>query len=198
MKPNHHYTQAMDDFLKQNRTLPRKELTEKFNTLFGTQKTIAAIAIRCKKKGWLSGRAGHFTPGHQPWNTGTKGIMKANSTSYKKGQTPPNKKPIGAERICAKDGYILIKTAEPNKWEHKHRVIWEQHHGKVLAGYNLVFKNNNKLDCTLENLELISKQEHCRRNKLQISKQPAEIQPTLKLVAKLQATAAQKRRKKTA
>lgn len=31
---------------------------------------------------------------------------------------PSNHKPVGSERIDSKDGYVLIKVAEPRTWKH--------------------------------------------------------------------------------
>jgi len=51
---------------------------------------------------------------------------------------PPNRKPLGAEHICSKDGFILMKVPErdphtgfPTRYKHKHVHIWEQAHGPV-------------------------------------------------------------------
>ena len=109
-----HYSQEQLDFIKANCTLSRKDLTEKVNGVFGSEFSVDQIKSLCIRNKWKSGRTGCFEKGSKPWNTGTKGVCKPNSGNFKKGQISWNKKPVGYERICSKDGYVLIKTAEPN------------------------------------------------------------------------------------
>ena len=157
------YTEEMLMFLRQHEETPRIELTCKFNEKFGCKLSADSIKAKCLRMGLKTGRTGCFSPGHKTWNKGLKGYMGANSTSFKKGSTPHNHKPIGHERITV-DGYVEIKTAEPNVFELKHRQIWEQHHGKIPDNHVLVFKNMNKQDCRLNNLMLITRAELARLN----------------------------------
>ena len=99
-----------------------------------------------------------------PWNTGTKSVCKPNSGNFKKGQISWNKKPVGYERICSKDGYVLVKTVEPNVFELKHRVIWEKENSPVPKNQVLAFKNQDKTDCRLDNLILMSRTDMVRYN----------------------------------
>ena len=50
----------------QHRTLPRKELTERFNAHFGTDHSVSTINTYCKRNGILTGRKGRYGPGHTP------------------------------------------------------------------------------------------------------------------------------------
>jgi hypothetical protein len=43
------------------------------------------------------------------------------------------------------------------KWLRKHRYIWEQAYGKIPPGKALLYKDGNRLNCTLENLVLVDK-----------------------------------------
>ena len=52
------------------------------------------------------------------------------------------------------------------KWIPKHVLLWQQAHGPVPKGYNIVFRDGNTLNCTLENLECISNAELMQRNSL--------------------------------
>lgn len=88
---------------------------------------------------------------------------KAKHTMFKKGHTPRNEKPIGSEVFRA-DGYWYVKVAE-KKWEHKHRVIWENQYGVIPKNLILVFKNGNPHDIRIENLELITRKEQVKRNR---------------------------------
>lgn len=157
------YTPEMEAFLHEHRYMLREEMTALFNQTFGTDISRRVLSRKCERIGALTGRTGRLEKGHKPWNTGTKGLMKANATSFKKGQTTWNKKPVGYERVT-RDGYVEVKVAEPNKFELKHRHIWQQAYGPIPKGQVLIFKNTNTQDCRLENLELISRGELVRLN----------------------------------
>jgi hypothetical protein len=174
-------------FLAANRqAMTAKELTEAFNARFGHVQSADAIKGTCTRNGFLTGRTGHFEKGHKPVNAGTKGLTTANATSFQKGQIPVNHRPVGSERIDAKDGYTLIKTAEPNQWRLKHQVNWEAKHGPVPKGMALRFIDTDKSNTDPENLELVSRLELCRLNAHGYTQAPAELKPALRLLAKLE------------
>ena len=156
------YSQEQLDFIQSNCSMERKSLAEKVNTIFGTTYSTDQISSLCKRKKWNTGRTGCFQKGSIPPNKGTKGLTSANKTSFKKGQITWNKKPIGYERICSKDGYVLIKTGEPNLFELKHRVVWKKANGSIPENHVVAFKNQDRTDCRLENLILMSKGEMVR------------------------------------
>ena len=147
-------------WLESNKTLPRRELFEQLKAKFmdldprANQENMHGLLLR---KGWLCGRNGRIQKGEKPWNKGVTGYMGANKTSFKKGQTPWKTRPVGSERICSKDGYILIKTAEPSVWRHKHNVLWERHHGEIPKHHIVRFLDGNKLNVVIENLQLVSR-----------------------------------------
>ena len=192
MKQHNSYTNEQLEWLKSNYPkMQRGDLTLKFNNKFDANRTQSAIISTCKRNKFKSGRSGYFHPDHKPWNTGTKGICKPNSGSFKKGQRPENWKPVGHERLD-KDGYILVKVKEPNVFRHKARVIWELFNGKIDDKFVLAYIDGDRSNCNIHNLELISKNEHLQRNRLQITNAHKEVRPTLKLIAKLQATTSEK------
>ncbi|EKA4516910.1 HNH endonuclease signature motif containing protein [Vibrio cholerae] len=189
----HQYTEEQKTFLKDHAFLPRKKLTEQFNSKFGLEHTQTAISTYCKRYGLLTGRTGCFEKGERPWNTGTKGVCKPNSGSFKPGKIPGNKKPIGHERICSKDGFILINVAEQNpytgaesRYRPKHHVIWEQAYGPVPKGMILRFIDGDKLNCELSNLECLSQSVHLRMNKNRVNELPDELKETGRLISKLE------------
>src|SRR5688572_9070081 len=61
-----------------------------------------------------------FKKGSTPRNKGKKMskelYQKCSGTMFKKGRASLNKRPLGSIRL-SKDGYLEIKTQEPNKWE---------------------------------------------------------------------------------
>lgn len=190
------YTQEQVQFLKDNyadRSV--KELTAIFNERFGAEKTVQQIKTFVSNRGITSGRTGHFKKGHTPWNAGTKGqgLTGANSGSFKKGNVPPNYKPLGSERICSKDGYILIKIAErdpytgfPTRYKHKHVHVWEQAHGPVPKGMVIVFRDGNIHNIEIGNLMLISRAELLRLNKHGYKDMPYKLKPSVLALAKLE------------
>ncbi len=178
------YTNEMLTFLRQHEETPRSELALKFNEQFGCNLSVDSIKAKCLRMGLKTGRTGCFSPGQKSWNKGLKGYMGANATSFKKGNTPFNHKPVGHERITV-NGYVEIKTAEPNVFELKHRQIWEQQYGKIPDNHVLVFKNMNKQDCRIENLMLISRAELVRLNQSYRNLATPETNETCILMAKI-------------
>lgn len=127
---------------------------------------------------------GGFAKGHIPFNKGKKGLQKANITSFKKGNIPPNKRPVGSERINV-DGYIEIKTKEPNTWELKHRVVYEEHYGEIPKGYNVIFLDGNRQNLDINNLKLVSKAENLIMNRNKLYSTDKEITNTGTIIAKV-------------
>lgn len=190
-------TSGQIEYLVNNYTgMTRKEMTVALNEKFSLSLTVNQIISFTKNHGIKSGRTGQFEQGTKPWNTGTKGIMKPNSGSFQKGDIPSNRNPLGHERVCSKDGYILIKVEEKNpytsattRYRHKQQVVWEKNYGPIPKGKVVWFKNGDKLNCDPENLMLISRAEALRLNQLGYSKLPEELKPTLVAVAKLETKA---------
>lgn len=175
-------------FIAENRkTMSGAELAAAFNSRFEHNKSVSAINSVCKVRGWDTGRTGQFQKGDKPFNAGTKGLMKPNSTSFKKGLVPINLKPVGSERIDKKDGYTWVKTAEPNQWRQKHVLNWEAEHGPIPDGHIIRFIDTNTANPALENLELVSRHELLLLNRKRYTQAPPEIQPTLRMMAKVEA-----------
>jgi hypothetical protein len=69
--------------------------------------------------------------------------------------------PIFSERLI--HGRILIKVSMigdyRTKWKEKHRYIWEQAHGKIPEGMMIIFLDQNRQNCDLENLAMVSRAE---------------------------------------
>ena len=178
------FSDEMVAFLVQNSTVRRNELTALFNKKFGTNISMHSIKAKCLRLGLKTGRTGRIEKGATSWNKGKKGLTKANVTSFKKGNIPHNHKPVGHERITV-DGYIEVKVAEPNVFKLKHRITWEQVHGEVPDGCVLVFKNMDKTDCCIENLELITRSELVRLNQLYSKMATPDSNETCILLARL-------------
>ncbi|QJR82700.1 HNH endonuclease [Alteromonas pelagimontana] len=170
-----------------------KELTPLFNSKFDLSESVNQVKAFLKNHGITSGRTGHFKKGQESWNKGMKGLqIGGEETRFKKGSTPPNRKPIGSERICKKDGYIYIKVAErnphtghPTRYRLKQRYLWEQHHGPIPKGMTVAFRDNDKTNCDIENLMLISRAQLAMINRFGLANSPAEMKDTTILFADL-------------
>lgn len=119
-----------------------------------------------------------FKKGNVPWNKGKKMPYneRSASTRFAVGHRPHNQKPIGAERI-SKDGYLQRKVTAtgypPRDWKGVHIILWEEHNGALPKGHVVVFKDGNKKNIAIENLECISNAELMKRNS--IHSYPPEI-----------------------
>ncbi len=178
------YTEEMTSFLQEHEVTPRANLTALFNSKFSTNVSVDSIKAKCLRMGLKTGRTGQLEKGNQPWNTGTKGVMKPNVTSFKKGNVSWNKKPVGSERTT-KDGYLEVKIAEPNVFELKHRVVWAEANGEIPKDHAIVFKNKDKTDCRLENLMLLTRGELARLNQTYIKLSTPETNEACVLMAKV-------------
>ena len=113
----------------------------------------------------LSGRTCKFQKGFIPWNKGKRYKNLNNCTKYKSGNIPHNTKPEGYQTIRKdKRGvpYYFLKFR--GRIDYKHRIIWELAHGAIPEGYLVVFVDGDTMNCTIENLMIISKTENIRRN----------------------------------
>ena len=172
-----------------------EELTTLVNEQFGTNYKKAQLRAYKKNHQLVSGLDCQFRPGHVPKNKGMKGVCApgCEKTWFKKGSTPVNHKPVGSERIDV-DGYILVKVEEPNRWRLKHRIVWEEHYGKIPDGQNVIFLDGNKLNTDIENLALVTNREHLQMNRERLRSEEPECTKSGILVARL--SVATYRRKK--
>ena len=179
---NFKYTPEMDAFIREHYLLVASELADKFNAEFGTAITPRQAGDARKTRGLVTGRTGQFYSG-QPKVKGS-GAKGPNKTSFKKGRMPHNSANVGGE-VIDKDGYIRVKVANPDNWSYRHIINWEAVNGKMPEDHVTWFIDQDKSNCSIDNLEVIPRSEQVRRNKLQLTSQPKELQNTVKLVAKL-------------
>lgn len=183
------FTDEMVDFVKSHvKEKTDKQiaalLSDKYN-MHITESSITNLKVRYGIKSGV--RRGTFPKGHIPVNKGTKGMFNVggNKTSFKSGMVPINHRPVGSERVDSKDGYILVKVAEPNVWRAKHRVLWEQVNGPIPAKHRLVFLNGNREDVRIENLVLMTYGESAVMNRLDLFDSNSEITKVGVSIAKL-------------
>ncbi len=187
------YTKEQREFIiKNNHLKTSQELADMFNKRFGTNITKVNIKNFRGNNHLNSGLNGQFKKGNIPHNKGKRqndymsieSIEKTKATRFKKGNIPANHRDVGSERIT-KDGYIEIKIKEPNKWQLKHRYIYEKKYGKIPKGYNLIFLDGNRKNIDLSNLKLVSKSEDLIMNKNKLFTTDKNITNTGSLIAKV-------------
>lgn len=136
--------------------------------------------------GRLDGERGtdtRFKRGQKPPAGCTEAMVEAGKpTRFKQGTTPHNHVPVGTE--VERLGYTWVKVAEPNQWKQKHLLVWKDAHGEFPAkGMKLCFRDGNRLNTAIENLECITQAELTRRNS--IHRYPPELREVIRLAAKV-------------
>ena len=155
-----------------------KEIQSMMSCKFGFDYTHHQIKGAITRNKLNTGRTGRFEKGHATWNKGTKGLTKANVTSFKKGQKSHNYKPVGSERIT-KDGYCEIKVSDTGRrWKSKHLVVYEKHHGKVPRGSVVIFLDGDKRNFDIDNLHLVTRNQLAMLNKNSLIQKDAELTKT--------------------
>lgn len=186
--------QIRDKYLE----VPIKTLAKELGTTFGV------ITRRLKNwgleipKDLVEKRSieSRYNKGHVSANKGLKqeeymspeAIERTKATRFKKGRKPHNVKYDGYERKRG-DGYIYVRISE-NNYQLKHKWIWEKENGPVPEGMVIHFKDGNQENCSIENLEIISKTENMIRNS--IHNYPEETIDTMVLISKIKKTVKQK------
>lgn len=142
----------------------------------GLRKSAAYLAseVACRlRRGDNVGKATRFQPGLTPWNKGQKhpSTGRAIDTQFKPGNRSGKAleiyQPIGTERL-SKDGYLERKIHDgwplQRRWRAVHLLAWEAINGPLPAGHAVVFRDGNKRNIALDNLELVTRAELMRRN----------------------------------
>ncbi len=189
------YTKRQAAFIKKYyHILPLSRLTSALNEKYGSDFTVQQLRSFTRNHQIRSGRTGCYEKGHKPWNAGTKGLVKPNCGNFQKGHKPANTKSLGAERICSKDGYILVKVTErnpytgcPTRYKAKHIVLWEKTHGRpVPPGKIVSFIDGNNKNVKIDNLMLVDRALHVRLNQNHYAQAPDELKPSILALSKLQ------------
>lgn len=158
----------------------------------GLHKSAEYVAKHCRSLNPATGAAFRFQKGHTTWNKGLKGLQaggRAKETQFKKGNKPHTWLPIGSFRV-SKDGYQQQKVSDtgyaPRDWLGVHILLWVNTFGPVPAGHCVCFRDGNKQNIAIENLELLSRVERMRRNT--IHRYPPELKDAIRAVGKLKRT----------
>lgn len=134
------------------------------------------------RRGDEVGKPSRFKKGQAPWNKGISFDSGGRSaeTRFRKGTVPPNHRPVGSTRVTV-DGYVEIKAAEGRfQWRLLHRENWKKEYGSYPpVGTALVFKDGNKQNCDISNLELLTRKELMSRNT--VHSLPEEVKEVIRL-----------------
>jgi hypothetical protein len=186
-----------------NTSLIAAHLKKSMRSVFGQVNKLGLQKSEAFRNSPLSGRIRpetsiggntRFKKGNVPVNKGLKqtdymsqqAIERTIKTRFKKGLKPHNTK--------EKDGVITVRKDKRGKnyqwiriregyWRELHRVTWEQHHGKPPKGFNVQFRDGNTMNCSIENLYLINRQEQMRENT--INRYPVEVKKTIRTLGRL-------------
>lgn len=127
--------------------------------------------------------SGKFKKGMTPHNKGKKlsedTKAKLVKTMFKSGNRPHNTLEVGAE-TQDKDGYLMVKVAEPSVWQYKHHVAYGE---PVPTGHKVIFLDGNKYNFERGNLQLVSNAELMQKNTMH--RYPPELVQLLKTLSKL-------------
>lgn len=95
-----------------------------------------------------------------------------------------------AAPVFSADGYLQRKISDtgypPRDWKGIHILLWEEHFGPIPTGHCVCFKDNNKQNVVIDNLELITRAERMRRNS--IHRYPPELKSAIRVISKLKRT----------
>lgn len=192
------FTNEQFEWVKRKyKSLTIEQITIEFNQTFDTSKTVNQIRAFTRNHGMKSGRTGRFVKGQKTWNAGMKGWQaggNSTSTRFRKGNIPLNHRPVGSERIDNKDGFVMVKVAEPRTWRLKHILEWEKHHGPVPDDHKIWFIDNDRTNCDISNLMLVTTAEHAIVNKMGLGRAHADAKETVLLLARIKMATTKRKR----
>lgn len=196
------YPQGMYEYIRDNSWgVSSKEMAERVEKLFGYHFTPTGMKQFRQRAGIKSGVTGWYQKGHAP---GTKGktieeickgdpekLAHVRATWFEKGHRPVNELPLGSIRKDP-DGYLIRKKSmeggQWDRWEFVHRAVWEEAHGPIPKGMIIKFKDNNKENCSLDNLMLVSQAVNCTMSKLGLHSKDPDLTEAGAALAELKIT----------
>lgn len=165
----------------------REDIRKAFNEKFGTSITLSQLKNVMRKHNISNGIDGRFQKGQVPHNKGKKMspevYEKIKGTLFQKGHNVKTRH-VGEERID-KDGYVMVKIEQPNRWRLKHLTIWEKHYGPLPKGHMVIFLDGNIRNFDLDNLALITRAENLYLNRQKLRFEDKELTKSAVNIAKL-------------
>lgn len=203
------YTEAQLAWIKACSDLPRAEAHALFVQIYNRPDvSLTNFNALCKRKGWLTGRTGRFVKGQVPVNKGKKGFTPAGSEKgwfkpgHRGGRAKDNHKPIGTERL-SQEGYRERKINDDlpfnRRWRAVHLIEWEAVNGPLPPGYVLKNLSGDKANTSPSNFACVPRALLPRLNGRfgrDYDAAPAELKPTILVIAKLEHKAREARKAK--
>jgi hypothetical protein len=159
-------------------------LTANLNNEFNSKFTSQQVRSFTRNHGIKSGRTGQFKSGCIPFNAGTKGVMKLNKTSFKKGVIAHNHQPIGSYRVTT-EGFPQYKLSDPANWVNESALVWIAHHGEYKDGMKIYHRDGNKLNTDIKNLVLVDCATSLYLTRMSLKTLPNELKDSAILVARI-------------
>ena len=138
-----------------------------------SREAIARMACEAMANPDHPGRSTQFQKGIEPWNKGThyQAGGRSAETQFKAGSRNGRASilwmPIGSERVRS-DGYLERKLTDTGVTRRDfvciHHIVWREAGREIPPGHVLIFKDGNKRNIVLDNLELINRSDLMRRN----------------------------------
>lgn len=204
------YPPGMFEFVRDNSWgVSSKRMAEMVNERFGTDFTPQRMKCFRARNKIRSGETGWYQKGHEPATKGKtleeickndpEKLARVRSTQFKKGQKANNELPLGTVVVNA-DGYKLRKKSMTGdlwgRWEFLHRAIWEEHNGPIPPGMIVSFRDNDRLNCDIDNLMLITKGEHAALTRFGYRSSDPDLTDVGLNVVRLRNAVKEKRKKK--
>lgn len=116
------------------------------------------------------GAASRFAPGHVPASKGTKGKYgvhpNSRKTQFQRGHKLNGEMPLGTV-VMRSNGYLMRKVGDhgypPWDWYMEHRARGEEAFGPVPLDHVIAFRDGNRLNLDIPNLECISRADLAQR-----------------------------------
>ena len=115
------------------------------------------------------GEATRFAAGQTPWNRGIRHNVggRSSETRFKPGHKTHNWRPIGYERMTW-DGYLERKVTDTGvkriDYRLVHHLVWRAAGREIPPGHALTFRDGDKRNFDLDNLELLPRKQLMQRN----------------------------------
>ena len=177
------FTDEQEAFLVENyHGISNKELHELLTEKYGSVATLVQVKSFKQRHRLDSGLKG--TEGIAPPNKGKRCPGQRNRGNYQKGHVPASKVAVGTTRVNA-EGYAEKKVADPDKWRPMHLIEWESYNGGVPKDCVVVFKDQDRSNYRIENLEMITRAQLLQMNRHGLFHDDAELTATGISIAKL-------------
>lgn len=137
--------------------------------LYKSAAFLARLRSDVNQKLLLSGETTRFHPGQKPWNRGIRHNVggRSSETRFKPGHKTHNWRPIGSERETM-EGYLERKVRDTGVTRRDyvlvHRLVWLAAGREIPPGHALTFRDGDKRNFDLDNLELLPRKQLMQRN----------------------------------